>query len=94
MKNLEAKLDQGEAEAIILAVELNADQLLIYERLGRQEAIKLGLSLTGVLGVLLIAKKRGLIDNVKLVMDELISQTTIRVRNQLYNLILREANED
>jgi predicted nucleic acid-binding protein len=63
VRKLELNLDQGEAEAIILAVELNANQLLIDERLGRREAVKLGLSLTGILGMLLIAKKRGLISN-------------------------------
>ncbi|MDM3849391.1 MAG: DUF3368 domain-containing protein [Aphanizomenon gracile PMC627.10] len=70
VRKLELNLDQGEAEAIILAVELNANQLLIDERLGRREAVKLGLSLTGILGMLLIAKKRGFINNVKLVMDD------------------------
>ncbi|MEH2364568.1 DUF3368 domain-containing protein [Nostoc sp.] len=93
VKKLEFNLDQGEAEAIILAVELNANQLLIDERLGRQEANKLGLSLIGVLGMLLIAKKRGLISNVKSVMDDLITQTTFRVGEQLYYRILKEANE-
>jgi uncharacterized protein len=93
VKKLEFNLDQGEAEAIILAVELNANQLLIDERLGRQEAKKLGLSLIGVLGMLLIAKKRGLISNVKSVMDDLITQTTFRVGEQLYYRILKEANE-
>lgn len=93
VRKLEFNLDQGEAEAIILAVELNANQLLIDERLGRQEANKLGLSLIGVLGMLLIAKKRGLISNVKSVMDDLITQTAFRVGEQLYYRILKEANE-
>lgn len=93
VRKLELNLDQGEAEAIILAVELNANQLLIDERLGRREAVKLGLSLTGILGMLLIAKKRGFINNVKLVMDDWISQTTFRVGDKLYDRILKEANE-
>lgn len=93
VRKLELNLDQGEAEAIILAVKLNANQLLIDERLGRREAVKLGLSLTGILGMLLIAKKRGLISNVKSVMDDLISQTTFRVGDKLYDRILKEANE-
>jgi predicted nucleic acid-binding protein len=93
VRKLELNLDQGEAEAIILALELNANQLLIDERLGRREAVKLGLSLTGILGMLLIAKKRGFISNVKSVMDDLISQTTFRVGDKLYDCILKEANE-
>ena len=54
-------LDAGEANAIALALELQADDLLIDERLGRQEAVRLGLSIIGILGVLLIAKQRSLI---------------------------------
>jgi predicted nucleic acid-binding protein len=57
----EYNLDLGDAEAIALALELKADELLIDERLGRREAVRLGLSITGVLGILLIAKNRGLI---------------------------------
>ncbi|TAE58013.1 MAG: DUF3368 domain-containing protein [Nostocales cyanobacterium] len=94
VKDLQRNLDGGESEAIVLAIELNANKLLIDERLGRQEAIKLGLSLTGVLGILLIAKKRGLINNVKSLMDQLISHTAFRIGDQLYYSILIEANEN
>ena len=37
------KVNQGEAEAIALAIELNATQLLIDERIGRREATRLGI---------------------------------------------------
>jgi predicted nucleic acid-binding protein len=72
--SLQSKVNEGEAEAIALAIELKADELLIDERLGRREATRLGVPITGVLGVLLIAKQRGLIAAVKPVMDELIAQ--------------------
>ena len=58
-------LHRGEAEAIALASEMSADMVLIDEREGRQIAIKAGLSVTGVLGILLRAKKMGMIDAVK-----------------------------
>jgi len=81
-------LDAGEANAIALAFELQADDLLIDERLGRQEAIRLGLSIIGILGVLLIAKQRSLILQVQPIIDALIDQAGFRVSPQLYQRVL------
>ncbi|MGL5078707.1 MAG: DUF3368 domain-containing protein, partial [Waterburya sp.] len=49
---LNNELDIGEAEAIALAVEMKADQVLIDERRGRLVANRLKLRHTGVLGIL------------------------------------------
>lgn len=86
-------LDAGEANAIALALELQADDLLIDERLGRQEALRLGLSIIGILGILLVAKQRSLIPQVRPVMDTLINQAGFRVSSQLYQRILALAQE-
>jgi predicted nucleic acid-binding protein len=53
------QLHRGEAEAIALAAEVQADILLIDEQEGRQWAAHSGLLITGVLGILLRAKKTG-----------------------------------
>jgi predicted nucleic acid-binding protein len=52
-------LDRGEAEVLALAQELHADLVIIDERLARLHAKRLGLTLTGTLGVLLKAKQLG-----------------------------------
>lgn len=47
-----AKLDPGERDAILLAGELRADQLIVDDREGRREAEKRGIAVMGTLGVL------------------------------------------
>lgn len=89
----ERGLDVGEANAIALALELQADDLLIDERLGRQEAVRLGLSIIGILGILLVAKQKSLIPHVRPVMDTLINQAGFRVSPQLYHRVLALAQE-
>ncbi len=89
----ERGLDAGEAKAIALALELQADDLLIDERLGRQEALRLGLSIIGILGILLVTKQRSLISQVQPVMDALINQAGFRVSPQLYQRVLTLAQE-
>ena len=68
-----SELDIGEAEAIALAVEVKADLLLLDERLGHKIASRLGLSVIGLLGVLLNAKRRGFLAGVRPVLDAVIA---------------------
>jgi len=65
-------LDRGEAEAIMLAKELQADTLIIDERTGYRIAKAQGLHVIGTLTVLLMAKNQGFISSVKPVLDAMI----------------------
>lgn len=87
-----ADLDRGEAEVIALAQELGADLVIIDERLARLHAKRLGLTLTGTLGVLLKAKQVGYIDAVEPLIDRL-RQGGIRLSNALVTEVLALADE-
>ncbi len=90
---LQHDLDRGEAETIALALELNADLVLIDERAGRSHAKRLGLNVTGVLGILAEAKAKGLLLAVRPVLDDLRQQANFFIAPRLYNHILRTMNE-
>ena len=92
LASLQTNLDPGEAEAITLAVEINAERLIIDERRGRNEAIQLGLQVTGLLGIVLAAKQQGLIPLVQPIFDKL-RTNSFWIRDALYAEILRLAGE-
>ena len=90
---LQGKLDEGEAEAIVLALELPADLLLMDERLGRIEAARFGLRFIGTLGVLIEAKARGHLREVKPVLDELRTKAGFYMSEALRVRVLQETGE-
>ena len=59
--SLDAKLGDGEAEAIGLALEIRAKTLLIDERDGTSIARRLGVTTVGTLGVLILASVKNLL---------------------------------
>jgi len=86
-------LDIGESEAIALAIELNADLVLLDERAAREVAESRKIQLTGVLGVLLAAKKRGLIPALRPLIKVLKTQKDFWLSEALCNRVLRSTEE-
>ncbi len=66
-----AGLHHGEASVLALAEEYNARLVIIDELKARRYAQRIGLQVTGTIGVLLLAKERGLIDAIKPLIMEL-----------------------
>jgi predicted nucleic acid-binding protein len=64
-------LGSGELEALILAEGLGADLLITDDALARREAAARGQNVTGTLGVLALARDRGLIESVLPIVVEL-----------------------
>ncbi|MBE2201142.1 MAG: DUF3368 domain-containing protein [Anaerolinea sp.] len=64
-------LDRGESEVLALALEQSARLVIMDERRGRRYAQRLSLPLTGTLGILLLAKERGLITAVSPLIKQL-----------------------
>lgn len=87
------QLDAGEAEAIACAIECHADWLLIDERRGRIVARQFGLRVLGLLGVLLQARREGLIDAVAPILTQLTDEAGFWIDQGLYRRVLIAAGE-
>ena len=92
LKVLEGNLEAGEGEAICLYEELDADLLIIDDLEGRRVSERLGINITGTLGILLLAKKENFIDKVRPLLDEIISHG-FRVADELYQEILIKTDD-
>ncbi len=87
-----SQLDLGEAETIILAKEINADFVIIDEKLGYKMAKNSGLNATRTLSVLLNAKQNGIITEIKPLLDKMISNGRWYSK-KVYEQILMRAGE-
>ena len=86
-------LDPGEAETIALALDLRADLVLLDERKATRAAHQLGLKTLGLLGALLLAKRRGLIPAVRPLLDRLLSEAGFWIAADLRQRVLGAAQE-
>jgi uncharacterized protein len=90
---LRRDLDRGESETIALAIELNADLVLLDEQEGRHAAMRFGLHPLGLLGVLLQAKHLGVITEIRSLLDALRQQAGFFIGKSLYRQVLEQAEE-
>lgn len=86
------RLGDGEREAIALAVGVGAGAILIDDRTARRLAEAAGLNVIGTLGLLLEAKRGGLIVSIRAELGKLL-ETSFFLSQQLYDELLRLAGE-
>jgi predicted nucleic acid-binding protein len=90
---LETLLDKGEASAIRLVSQVRADYLLIDERKARKIARKVyGLNVVGSAGILVEAKRRGLIPSVREALDGM-RHAGYWIHDDIMEAALRKADE-
>lgn len=90
---LRQDLDRGEAESIALATELNANFILLDEKEGRRVAQRLGFKKIGIIGVLLEAKAKGVIEVIQPHLEALRQKAGFYVSESFYRSVLILANE-
>lgn len=91
-KMYRAKLHDGEVEVMILAQEQKADLVILDDNAAKKTARYLGLTVTGTLGILLKAKRQGLIDEIRPLLFEM-RQNGFYVSADVENMVLEQAGE-
>jgi hypothetical protein len=93
LRLLKRDLDEGEAEAITLAIETNANLIVLDETEARRIADTYGMKKTGTIGILIRAKLAGKIGSLKDEMDRLRSGAGFRLEDRLYYQALAAVGE-
>ena len=88
VKELLIRLDLGESESIVLAEEQNLP-LIIDEKKGKKVALSFGIKSIGLVGILLLYKKKNYLSNEEIIeiVDEL-REINFRVSDKLLELLL------
>ncbi|MBU7029918.1 MAG: DUF3368 domain-containing protein [Theionarchaea archaeon] len=86
---LQTDLGKGESECIVLAKEINADFIVLDDKDARKIAEFLGLNVIGTLGILVMAHKKGVIQNVKSVIDRM-REENFWMDNKVYERVFKE----
>lgn len=90
---LQQELDAGEAEAIALALQVKAEFLLMDEHLGRETAIHMGVRCVGLIGVLVEAKHKRLVNHIRPLLDTLRDVAGFWISEALYQRVLQDEGE-
>ncbi|MEF8824681.1 MAG: DUF3368 domain-containing protein [Desulfohalobiaceae bacterium] len=91
--SLQSYLDYGEAEVIALGQEIGANLLLLDEKSARNVAARLGHSVLGTVGVLIWARRSGLLPNLSHELELLQQKGGFRIGQEVYECALKYTGE-
>ncbi len=80
----------GESESVILYNELQADFLLIDDKKARNIAENFGITCIGTLGLLAIAKDKGVIEELKPIFEKFIANKRFYSLNLLNSILIKK----
>ena len=87
------ELDLGEAQAIALARQERAEVVLLDEKEARRVARRLGMRVLGTVGLLIWARREGLIPNLREFLQVLQERGGFRLSREIYLTALRQVGE-
>ncbi|MBF0379216.1 MAG: DUF3368 domain-containing protein [Desulfamplus sp.] len=85
-------LEKGEAEVLVLAKEMQADLILLDEEKARKSAFRAGFKVMGLIGILIVAKRLGLITDIRTYIEKL-QREKFRISDKIVNMALKQAGE-
>lgn len=89
---LEMQIDKGESSAIALALEIPGSTVILDDYKARKIAGQLGITYTGTIGVIIKAKKKGILPSIKPILEK-IKLTDFRLSAEIELQALKEAGE-
>lgn len=90
---LKMSLHAGESEAIALALEKGNGRIILDDKQARETADRLGLHVIGTVGVLILAKEKGYLDEVRSLITQMMDRISFRIAPSVLNRALTRLNE-
>ena len=88
----ELQVDYGEASALALALEIENSSVIIDDYKARRLAQTLNIAYTGTIGIIILAKQKGIISSIKPILEK-IKETNFRISADLELQALIRAKE-
>jgi hypothetical protein len=86
-------LHPGESEAITLALEKRVNRIVLDDKQARETADRLGLRVIGTLGVLMLAKEKGHLSEIRPLMAQMMDRIGFRIAPAVLNRALTQMDE-